>query len=112
MVYDVTSETFDKGAKLLSLCYLCGSEVEYCAIGRDVKCFKFPQAFTEKDEICFGFSKMKTKFWCLLECLDNDELYANLWDICAGYQSMMAMMNKNLVKTEQTLSYGNFRALI
>jgi len=48
MVYDAVGKAFDKEVKLLSLCYLGDSEAERCAIGGDVKCLKFPQAFAEK----------------------------------------------------------------
>jgi len=61
MVYDAAGKAFDKEVKLLCLCYLGDSEVERCAIGGDVKCFKFPQAFAEKRDV-FQFFCDEDKF--------------------------------------------------
>ena len=57
---DAAGEAFDKVAKLLGLGYPGGSIIEKLARDGNVKAFKFPRAFTGKDDLDFSFSGLKS----------------------------------------------------
>ena len=57
---DAAGEAFDKVAKLLGLGYPGGVIIEKLARGGNPKYFKFPRAFTGKDDFDFSFSGLKT----------------------------------------------------
>lgn len=59
-VDDAAGEAFDKVAKMLSLPYPGGPQVEKLAQGGDVTAFVFPRAMMEKDTLDFSFSGLKT----------------------------------------------------
>jgi N6-L-threonylcarbamoyladenine synthase len=106
---DAAGEALDKGAKLLGLKYPGGPELERFAVSGDGKRFKFPQAFTNPDEMFFSFSGLKTSLRHMLEKLGDEDLRCQFNDICASYQ--FAVVDILVKKMEQILSQKNFRSI-
>jgi N6-L-threonylcarbamoyladenine synthase len=108
-VDDAAGEALDKGAKLLGLQYPGGPEVERFAALGDGKRFKFPQAFTQPNEMFFSFSGLKTSLRYGLEKLTDGELHGQFNDICASYQ--FAIVDILVKKMDQILSRKKFRSI-
>lgn len=83
---DALGEAFDKVAKLLSLGYPGGPEVEKCAANGDPKRFKFPRPLLKEDRLDFSFSGLKTAVRLGAEDIApvNSQDVA---DICASFQT-------------------------
>ena len=82
---DALGEAFDKTAKLLSLGYPGGPQVELAALKGDPQRFEFPRPLSGKDEVNFSFSGLKTAVRQTANRLaplsDTD-----VADICASFQ--------------------------
>ncbi|MCB1420967.1 MAG: tRNA (adenosine(37)-N6)-threonylcarbamoyltransferase complex transferase subunit TsaD [Nitratireductor sp.] len=82
---DALGEAFDKTAKLLSLGYPGGPQVEQAALKGDPQRFDFPRPLSGKDEVNFSFSGLKTAVRQTANRLaplsDTD-----VADICASFQ--------------------------
>lgn len=57
---DAAGEAFDKVAKMIGLPYPGGPQIERLAKGGDHTAFAFPRAMTDKDNLDFSFSGVKT----------------------------------------------------
>ena len=83
---DALGEAFDKVAKLLSLPYPGGPEVEKAALVGDPKRFKFPRPLLREDRLDFSFSGLKTAVRLAAEAIapltDRD-----VADIAASFQA-------------------------
>ena len=82
---DALGEAFDKVAKMLSLDYPGGPEVEREALKGDFKRFDFPRPLLREDRLDFSFSGLKTAVRLAAERiapLDEQDVA----DICAGFQ--------------------------
>lgn len=87
---DAVGEAFDKGARLLGLTYPGGPAIEAVALQGDESAVRFPQAFSESDEIEFSFSGLKTALRYYLDEWDKNESKVSLADISASYQFSIA----------------------
>ena len=83
---DALGEAFDKTAKLLSLGYPGGPQVEQAALKGDPQRFDFPRPLSGKDEVNFSFSGLKTAVRQTANRLAplSD---ADVADICASFQA-------------------------
>jgi len=79
---DAAGEAFDKVAKLLGLGYPGGAVIEKLAKDGDPKAFKFPRAFTGKDDFDFSFSGLKSAV--ARAVMDEDEIKVE--DVAASFQ--------------------------
>jgi N6-L-threonylcarbamoyladenine synthase len=80
---DAAGEAFDKVAKMLSLGYPGGPEIERLARGGDPARFDLPRSMLHSGDANFSFSGLKTAVRYLLPKLDLD---ANRADLCASFQ--------------------------
>lgn len=79
---DAAGEAFDKVAKLLGLGYPGGMVIEKKAKAGSPKAFKFPRAFTGKDDFDFSFSGLKTAVARVV----NKESGFRVEDVAASFQ--------------------------
>ncbi|MDR2576855.1 MAG: tRNA (adenosine(37)-N6)-threonylcarbamoyltransferase complex transferase subunit TsaD [Puniceicoccales bacterium] len=82
---DAAGEALDKGAKLLSLHYPGGVEIERLALFGDPGAFQFPRAFRGCD-LKFSFSGVKTALLYQLRKMPAEEINSRRADLCASYQ--------------------------
>ena len=108
-VDDAAGEAFDKGAKLLGLGYPGGPIIEKTASKGSPNGIDFPRAFHGSAEMKFSFSGLKTSLRYRLEKMSDQQLAAQLPDICAGYQQ--AIIDALLRKTRQALLKGNYKSI-
>lgn len=83
---DALGEAFDKVAKLLSLGYPGGPEVERLAKSGDAKRFKFPRPLLREARLDFSFSGLKTAVRLAAEEI-APVTQQDIADICAGFQA-------------------------
>jgi len=83
---DALGEAFDKTAKLLSLDYPGGPQVEKCALDGDPKRFAFPRPLSGKSELNFSFSGLKTAVRQAANKLAPLS-QQDVADICASFQA-------------------------
>ena len=99
---DALGEAFDKTAKLLSLGYPGGPQVELAALKGDPQRFEFPRPLSGKDEVNFSFSGLKTAVRQTANRLpplsDTD-----VADICASFQA--AIVGILCDRTEKMMRY-------
>lgn len=83
---DALGEAFDKTAKLLSLGYPGGPEVEKHALSGDPERFSFPRPLSAKKDLNFSFSGLKTAVRQTAQKIAplSDQDVA---DICASFQA-------------------------
>jgi tRNA N6-adenosine threonylcarbamoyltransferase len=92
---DAAGEAFDKGARLLSLGYPGGPELERLARGGDPEAFDFPRS--APGELDFSFSGLKTALLYKL----RDERDAPRADLAASYQR--AIVDALVARTKAAL---------
>lgn len=103
-VDDAAGEAFDKGAKLLGMPYPGGALIEkHAAQARQTGIFAFPHGDAIKREPRFSFSGLKTSLRYRLEKMSDEELAANLPEICADYQNAIIrqLVDKAAVQFEK-----------
>ncbi len=106
---DAAGEALDKGAKLLGIAYPGGAELERRAKGGNPKAFNFPQAFSNKNEMKFSFSGLKTSFLYTLQKMTESEVKERYADLSASYQS--AAIKQLVRKTSHAWDLGNYRSI-
>ena len=86
---DAVGEAFDKVAKILELGYPGGPKIELLAREGDPKAFNFPRPMTDRDNLDFSFSGLKTavfyEFKKISKASDNQKA-----DIAASFQAAVA----------------------
>ncbi|MDR1232749.1 MAG: tRNA (adenosine(37)-N6)-threonylcarbamoyltransferase complex transferase subunit TsaD [Puniceicoccales bacterium] len=82
---DAAGEAFDKGARLLGLPYPGGNLIEKLASSGNPKKYQFPRAFSNKSDMKFSFSGLKTSLRYFLEKFEGS-FVPHINDICASYQ--------------------------
>jgi N6-L-threonylcarbamoyladenine synthase len=104
---DALGEAFDKVAKLLSLPYPGGPEVEKAALRGNGKRFKFPRPLLREDRLDFSFSGLKTAVRLQAEAIAplSDQDVA---DIAAGFQAAVT----EIVVARSKMAIGRFKALL
>ena len=108
-VDDAAGEALDKGGKLLGIPYPGGPILEQHAIGGDPRAFDFPRSFSDRSEMRFSFSGLKTSLLYTLEKLTDDQIKARYADLCASYQS--AAIDQLVTKTKHALESSEFSSL-
>jgi N6-L-threonylcarbamoyladenine synthase len=84
-VDDAAGEAFDKVAKMLSLGYPGGPEIERCALSGDAARFDFPRSMLDSGDHNFSFSGLKTAVRyqiAKLAAISDDIRH----DLCASFQ--------------------------
>ena len=97
---DAVGEAFDKVSKLLELGYPGGPLIEKLAQSGDSSAFSFPRPMTNKDNLDFSFSGLKTAvFYALKDTkVINKQIKAN---IAASFQDAVA--DTLLIKSKKAL---------
>ena len=97
---DAVGEAFDKVSKLLELGYPGGPLIEKLAESGDSSTFSFPRPMTNKDNLDFSFSGLKTAvFYALKDTkVINKQIKAN---IAASFQDAVA--DTLLIKSKKAL---------
>ena len=108
-VDDAAGEALDKGARLLGFPYPGGPLMERCASTGDANFVQFPRAFSQKSEMKFSFSGLKTSLRYFLEKLPAEAMEKKKPSICASYQA--AVVDALVQKLQAVYEQGNFRSL-
>ncbi|MCZ6672051.1 MAG: tRNA (adenosine(37)-N6)-threonylcarbamoyltransferase complex transferase subunit TsaD [Verrucomicrobia bacterium] len=108
-VDDAAGEALDKGAKLLGMPYPGGPLIEKAAKGGRPDRFDFPRGMVQSSEVKFSFSGLKTSLRYRLEKLSDEQLDADLSDLCASYQQ--AVVDALSLKTKSVLKRGRYKSL-
>ena len=108
-VDDAAGEAFDKGAKLLGLPYPGGALIEKQALQGDLKKYPFPRGIPEKADLRMSFSGLKTALRYQLEKMSDDQLAAEMPDLCAGYQH--AIIEQLASKTGAALDLSAYQSV-
>ena len=97
---DAVGEAFDKVSKLLELGYPGGPLIEKLAESGDSSAFSFPRPMTNKDNLDFSFSGLKTAVFYALKDTKvlNKQIKAN---IAASFQDAVA--DTLLIKSKKAL---------
>jgi len=96
-VDDAIGEAFDKAAKILSLGYPGGPEVEKKAEKGDPSAFSFRAGNVKRDPYSFSFSGLKTALLYTTQKVDLTE--ETMCDLCASFQqAAFSDINKKLVR--------------
>ena len=106
---DAVGEAFDKVSKLLELGYPGGPLIEKLAQSGDSSAFSFPRPMTNKDNLDFSFSGLKTAvFYALKDTkVINESIKAN---IAASFQEAVA--DTLLIKSKKALEQTNQNELV
>ena len=106
---DAVGEAFDKVSKLLELGYPGGPLIEKLAQSGDSSSFSFPRPMTNKDNLDFSFSGLKTAvFYALKDTKVVDEsIKAN---IAASFQEAVA--DTLLIKSKKALEQTSQNELV
>ena len=106
---DAVGEAFDKVSKLLELGYPGGPLIEKLAKSGDSSAFSFPRPMTNKDNLDFSFSGLKTAvFYALKDTKVIDEsVKAN---IAASFQEAVA--DTLLIKSKKALEQTSQNELV
>jgi N6-L-threonylcarbamoyladenine synthase len=108
-VDDAAGEALDKGAKLLGISYPGGAELERRAKGGNSNAYKFPRAFSNKNDMKFSFSGLKTSLLYTLRKMNEKEVIENYADLSASYQ--WAAIQQLVTKTKHAWEKGGFRSI-
>ena len=106
---DAAGEALDKGAKLLGIPYPGGAEMERFAVQGNPDAFDFPRAFSQRKEMKFSFSGLKTSLLYRLNKLQKEDVLRSKYDFCASYQK--AVIDQLALKTSHALSLQPFKSL-
>ena len=106
---DAVGEAFDKVAKLLDLGYPGGPMIEKLAASGNPSSFNFPRPMTNKDNLDFSFSGLKTAVFYALKDkkVINKQIKAN---IAASFQDAVA--DTLLIKSKKALEETNQNELV
>jgi N6-L-threonylcarbamoyladenine synthase len=113
-VDDAMGEAFDKVAKMLSLPYPGGPEVERAARGGDPARFAFPRPMLGRDDANFSLSGLKTAVRYEVNRLTPLES-RDVADLCAGFQAAVLEMTADRLRVGLKLFadlFGPARALV
>lgn len=105
---DAAGEAFDKTAKLLDLPYPGGVEIDRLAEQGDPEAHSFPMALTERDNLDFSFSGLKTSVRYFLEKHpDLPKSGQGMADLCASIRA--AIVGVLLLKTERAVQASGLK---
>ena len=113
-VDDAMGEAFDKVAKMLSLPYPGGPQVERAALGGDPKRFTFPRPMLGRADANFSLSGLKTAVRNEASRLGTLEPQ-DVSDLCAGFQAAVLESTADRLRVGLQLFHEQFgppRALV
>jgi len=113
-VDDAMGEAFDKVAKMLSLPYPGGPEVERAACRGDSARFEFPRPMLGRNDANFSLSGLKTAVRNEISRIDRMES-KDVADLCASFQAAVLDMTADRLSTGLKLfrqRFGAPRALV
>ena len=108
-VDDAAGEAFDKGAKLMGIPYPGGAELEKHAKNGNPNAFAFPRAFSNRSDMKFSFSGLKTSLLYALKNMNEKQISDSFDDLCASYQA--AAVDQLSVKTSQALEHAQYKSI-
>lgn len=106
---DAAGEALDKGAKLLGLGYPGGPLVEKMAATGNPAAFDFPRGLGRRDNLDFSFSGLKTSLRYRIEKMTEEEVHAQMGDLCASYQQ--AVIDALLRKMRSAFEGGEYASV-
>jgi len=107
---DAAGEAFDKAAKLLGLGYPGGVEMDRLAEQGDPTRHEFPRAMTEKGNLDFSFSGLKTSVRYFLEKNPTEAASAQgLADLCASIRE--AIVGVLILKADRAVEESGLKRL-
>jgi N6-L-threonylcarbamoyladenine synthase len=107
---DAAGEAFDKAAKLLGLGYPGGVEMDRLAEQGDPSRHEFPRAMTEKGNLDFSFSGLKTSVRYFLEKNPTEAASAQgLADLCASIRE--AIVGVLILKADRAVEESGLKRL-
>lgn len=106
---DAVGEAFDKVAKILELGYPGGPKIEALAKKGNPKAFNFPRPMTDKDNLDFSFSGLKTAVFYEYKKLSKISEKTKA-DIAASFQEAVA--DTLLLKTKKALSKNDLKEVV
>ena len=98
---DAAGEAFDKGARILSLSYPGGPEIDKIAKTGDPNKYKFSIPKIKNSEYDFSFSGLKTALYYLCKKMDDNEIEKEKADLAASFQK--AIVDTLLQKVEKCI---------
>ena len=107
-VDDAVGEALDKGAKLLGIPYPGAAELERRGVHGDEKAFDFPRLITDKNDLRFSFSGLKTSLLYTLKKMKQKEVESKFSDLCASYQK--AAVDQLVNMSGKTLRNSKFKS--
>lgn len=99
---DAVGEAFDKGAKMLSLLYPGGPEIDKLAKNGDRNYYRFPRAWLKGESLDFSYSGLKTALLTFINDKNREEIQSDLNNICASYQeaAVDVLVQKTILAAE------------
>ena len=88
-VDDAAGEAFDKGARILGLCYPGGPAIEKAAINGNPHSYSFTIPKIKSNPLNFSFSGLKTSILYKMQAMSKGERIKNLSNIAASYQEVI-----------------------
>jgi N6-L-threonylcarbamoyladenine synthase len=99
---DAAGEALDKGARMLGLGFPGGPAISKAARDGDPSRYDFPVALKEKSNLDFSFSGLKTSLLYKLKALDEDEIWEELPDLAAGYETaVVEALSRKLLRAAE-----------
>ena len=95
---DAAGEAFDKFAKMLSLPYPGGVQVDRLSQKGNSKAFEFPRPLIKEDNYTFSFSGLKSSALRQLQGMSEGEIEKRKADLCASYQEAIVDVLMNRVQ--------------
>jgi N6-L-threonylcarbamoyladenine synthase len=106
---DAAGEAFDKGAQMLGLDYPGGPAIDRVARHADPRAIAFPQFHSDKHNLEFSFSGLKTSLLYKLRDMDKPVTPEQVAVLAAGYQE--AIVQVLIDKAFAALTQSNLSAL-
>lgn len=93
---DAAGEAFDKFAKMISLPYPGGVQVDKWSQQGDPKAFDFPRPLIKDEDYTFSFSGLKSAALRKIKSMSENEIESRKADLCASYQEAIVdvLMNR------------------
>ena len=98
---DAAGEAFDKGARILSLNYPGGPEIDRISKNGDPNKYKFSIPRIKNAEYDFSFSGLKTALFYLCKKMDEDVIHKEKSNLAASFQK--AIVDTLLEKVEKCI---------
>ena len=106
---DAAGEAFDKGARILSLSYPGGPEIDKISITGDPNKYKFSIPKIKDSEYDFSFSGLKTALFYLCKKMNSEEIIKERPHLAASFQK--AIVDTLLQKVEKCIKEREIRTI-